>query len=468
MHIVIEPGSYSLRNMGDVAMLQVAVRRLRALCPSVELRVLTGDPVALAAFCPEAIAQPAAGRAPWVTAGTLLGRMHRFLPGPLSRALSRTRQALGRRWPDAVAMLIAARLPAPARVRFRGFLSSVRDADLLLIAGQGAMGDATREHAYTVLATLVHAQRAGVPTAMVGQGVGPLLGRDLRARARAVLPAVRLIALRERLSGPALLAGLGVVGDHVVATGDDAVELAYSQRRAVLGRGLGINLRVAGNAGTDDDVLARMRGALEALLPTLGTPPLVPAPIARGVARDAETIRRLIDGLPGAGNAGEELDSPARVIASIADCRLLITGAYHAAVFALAQGIPVVCLATTPYYVDKFRGLLDLFPGGGELLSFDEADLSAALAAAVHPLWEGAESGRGALLRVAAAQVAAGQAAYARVAGLLPPAARAPRAVAEPVALPPELSVPRLMASERPGSERPAPAAAGAPRPLSR
>lgn len=463
MRIVIEPGSYTLRNMGDVAMLQVAVRRLRALCPAVELRVLTNDPVALAEFCPEAVAQPAAGRVPWVTPGALLGRVHRFLPGPLSRALSRLRQAMGRRWPDAVATLLAARLPTPARSRFRDFLASVRGADLLLIAGQGAMGDATSEHAHTVLATLALAQRAGVPTAMVGQGVGPLRGRALRARARAVLPAVRLIALRERLSGPALLAGLGVDGERVVATGDDAVELAYAQRRATLGRGLGINLRVAGNAGTGDEVLVRMRQALAALLPALGMPPLVPAPIARGVAHDAATIRRLTEGLPGAGDAGDELDSPSRVIDRIGDCRVLVTGAYHAAVFALAQGIPVVCLAVTPYYVDKFRGLLDLFPGGGALLSLDSPDLSTALAAAVQPLWDGAEAGRGALLRVAATQVAAGQATYARVAALLPPAPRTRSAVVAPAVLPPDLSVPRLLASERS-----APAAAGSPRPPTR
>lgn len=422
MRIVIEPGSYSLCNMGDVAMLQVAVRRLRLSFPSAEIRVLTHDPAALAAFCPEAIAQPASGRVPWVSGRVLLGRLHGLMPGPFSRTLTRARMAIGRRWPALVEALLAARLPTTARVRFQDFLATVRGADLFLVVGQGAMNDATRQHADTVLATLTLAQRAGVPTVMMGQGIGPLHGRDLSRRARVVLPQVRLIALREGRLGPSLLASLGVPEGRIAVTGDDAVELAYAQRRAALGSGLGINLRVAGNAGTDDQTVSRVREAIEAVVASLGRPPVIPAPIARGEAHDSDVIGQVTAGLKGGGaNTGVELDSPSLVIASIADCRVLVTGAYHAAIFALAQGIPVVCLEASEYYVDKFTGLLDLFPGGGELVSLDAPDLTPRLVAAVRRLWNDAENHRSGLLRAAASQVAAGHAAYARVAGLLRP-----------------------------------------------
>ncbi len=428
-------------------MLQVAVRRLRLSFPSAEIRVLTHSPAALSAFCPEAIAQPAAGRVPWVSGRVLLGRLHGLMPGPFSRMLSRARMAMGRRWPALVAALLAARLPAASRARFRDFLASVRGADLFLVVGQGAMNDATRQHADTVLATLTLAQLAGVPTAMMGQGIGPLQGRALSARARVVLPQVRLIALREGLLGPSLLASLGVPEGRIAVTGDDAVELAYAQRRAALGSGLGINLRVSGNAGTDEQTVSRVREAIEAVVASLGRPPVVPAPIARGEAHDSDVIGRVTAGLEGGGaNTGVELDSPSLVIASIADCRVLVTGAYHSAIFALSQGIPVVCLEASEYYVDKFTGLLDLFPGGGELVSLKAPDLTPRLLAAVHRVWNDAESRRSGLLHAAAAQVAAGHAAYAQLAKLLPPEdqASSPAPIAS---LPAGVSLSTLLAS---------------------
>lgn len=448
VHIVIEPGSYSLQNMGDVAMLQVAVRRLRLCFPSAEIRVLTHDPAALAVYCPEAVAQNASGRAAWVSGGVLLGRLHGLMPAPLSRTLSGWRMAIGHRWPALVGALIAARLPTKSRVRFREFLAAVRDADLFLIVGQGAMNDATRQHAETVLATLNLAQRAGVPTVMMGQGIGPLHEPGLAASARAVLPRVRLIALREQLQGPSLLTGLGVPGTHMAVTGDDAVELAYEQRRGALGSGLGINLRVSTNAGTDEKVVYTVREAIEDVVRSLGGPPVVPAPIARGRAHDADVIGRVTAGLEGGtASTGAWLDSPTLVITRIADCRVLVTGAYHAAVFALAQGIPVVCLEASEYYVAKFNGLLDLFPGGGEIVPLHAPGFRQRLSAAVHRLWDEADNRRSGLLRAAAAQVAAGNSAYARLAALLSPDHQTSTALL-PGSSPPAVPLSRLLASD--------------------
>ena len=53
-----------------------------------------------------------------------------------------------------------------------------------------------------------------------------------------------------------------------------------------------------------------------------------------------------------------------------------MTGAYHAAVFALAQGIPVVCLSNSPYYLAKFQGLEDLFGVGCTIVTLSEPDFA--------------------------------------------------------------------------------------------
>ena len=52
MSFAIVPCNTRCLNMGDVAMLQVAVARLRASWPWEELRVFTSDPGALARYCP--------------------------------------------------------------------------------------------------------------------------------------------------------------------------------------------------------------------------------------------------------------------------------------------------------------------------------------------------------------------------------------------------------------------------------
>ena len=46
-----------------------------------------------------------------------------------------------------------------------------------------------------------------------------------------------------------------------------------------------------------------------------------------------------------------------RLIEQISRCRLVIVGSYHAAVFALAQGVSAIGLAGNAYYLQKFEGL---------------------------------------------------------------------------------------------------------------
>ena len=88
----------------------------------------------------------------------------------------------------------------------------------------------------------------------------------LRAKAAAVLPAVDTIALREALASRPLLVSLGVRLDRVVTTGDDAIELAYEERPAALGRAVGINLRLARAAGATERDIEPVREGLRRFL----------------------------------------------------------------------------------------------------------------------------------------------------------------------------------------------------------
>ena len=81
MRILVENGCYDLCNMGDVAMLQVAVQRLSNLWPDASIEVVTAEPGLLAQYCPNAHPITARGRNLWLK--------DRNLPGGVGRRWGR-------------------------------------------------------------------------------------------------------------------------------------------------------------------------------------------------------------------------------------------------------------------------------------------------------------------------------------------------------------------------------------------
>ncbi len=65
MRILVENSSYKLTNLGDHAMLQVGLDRLRALFPDAEMHVLTSAPQRLREIAPYAIPYYSTGRKAW-------------------------------------------------------------------------------------------------------------------------------------------------------------------------------------------------------------------------------------------------------------------------------------------------------------------------------------------------------------------------------------------------------------------
>jgi len=115
----------------------------------------------------------------------------------------------------------------------------------------------------------------------------------------------------------------------------------------------------------------------------------------------------------------DENKTPAFIIEQISRCRVVITGSYHAAVFSLAQGIPVVCVAKTAYYLDKFFGVAEQFKAGCRVVSWATGFDSNALTAAVENSWNEAETVKELLLERARKQIAEGRAAYRKVSELI-------------------------------------------------
>ena len=49
----------------------------------------------------------------------------------------------------------------------------------------------------------------------------------------------------------------------------------------------------------------------------------------------------------------QRFDSPMQMIRKIQRCRLIVTGSYHPAVFALAKGIPAIALVKSVTYINN-------------------------------------------------------------------------------------------------------------------
>lgn len=423
MRIVVDTalntGVAEYSNMGDVAMLQVGVRRLQRLWPSARIEVLTESPTGLAFFCPNAKPLPRAGRDLWIGDHAIIGGLDRLLPRVASVGLLEFTRACRRRFPDTFRSILDLRLSIRDRGKIKpdvnAFLEAMEDADLFVVCGAGGFTDSSREWNVSTLNTIEEAIRRGVPVAMFGQGLGPLSDRDILARARNILPKVSMLTLRGGRGGPAVAQSLGLSSSQILTAGDEAVEIGYEGRENELGSAVGINLRVASYSNVNGDMIDGLRQVLHEFARRHNAP-LIPVPIAfHAWASDHLAIQRLLQGYDDHSDGGVTLDTPLKVIRQIGRCRIVVTGAYHAAVFALSQGIPVVGLSASDDYTAKFLGLEDQFGLGCETVLLGEPDPSERVAAAIERAWQSAENVRLPLQEAARRQIAQSQGAYERV-----------------------------------------------------
>lgn len=346
MRLLIEHSGYGLRNIGDIAMFQACALRLGRIWPDAEIEVFTESPDRLEMFCPGATA----------VAPTVLGR------GPAQRIPLSAQLAGEQFWKIAAPRLDRRQKPkcndAPVRQQ-----QAILRADAVISSGGGFVNDVFWWHGAGVLSVLGMSQRLGKPTAMFGQGIGPLDRSWLRRMVQSTMPVLDVIGLREGLISKPLLRNAGVPVDRIHVTGDDALLIATPPERPTTGTDIGLNVRVASysqmaTAGGNQVITTVQEVARDHGLSIIA----LPVECNKSVS-DLEALRA-------AGGAGEtsielsDISSPEELVSRVSFCRIVVTGSYHAAVFALASGIPAVCVTNSAYYDGKFAGLSAQFPRG--------------------------------------------------------------------------------------------------------
>src|SRR5438552_101517 len=155
MRILVEPGSYSCLNMGDVAMLQVAVSRFIALWPEARISIVTQAAELLRSHCPAAIPVLEFGKRAWFQS-RVFGRLQRQLPSPLSDMVEATELAARQWMPSLVGSFLAFKMKLRHKESndLKGFLEEILNADLVIAAGTGMITDHFYGRALDLLDTL--------------------------------------------------------------------------------------------------------------------------------------------------------------------------------------------------------------------------------------------------------------------------------------------------------------------------
>lgn len=441
MRILLDQAVYDQRNKGNVALLQAAIARLSELWPGSTIQVLTEAPHLLKLYCPNVHPVSVHPSKDWSQKQTQIHKLHRFIP-PVSWQLAfelrdeakhrRTHFAASRfdrvsphesavnanqqlNEGTAEQRIQAAQEIAQAEENNRDLMQAIEKADLIVATGGGYLCDADKEHTPQVFETLEMAVRLDKPAAMVGQGVGPLDDPDLRARLGKLLPKLDLILIREPKLAYPLLESLGVARERVIMTGDDAIEMAFNARSARMGDCIGVNLRAARYTQVDQKYIDKVRPALHQAARNYGAT-LLALPISvHPQEDDLGVIRQLLSGYDKVSIDWQRFDLPLNVIKKTALCRLVVTGSFHPAVFALAQGIPVVGLVKSIAYKNKFGALRDEFGSACQLIDLDDEYLGDKLAAAIDTAWTSARGVRPQLLQAAVRQIEWGRAGYRKL-----------------------------------------------------
>lgn len=381
MQILIDTGLYWLTNQGYVAMLQVAYHRLQERWPSASIYVTSTSKNLLARYCPGAslVAPPS--------------------PEELQTLIQQPRQVYH-----------ACQIPPPEQPT--SMTDAFLAADLIVGSGGGYISDMFEVQAKRTFHVMHAARLYGKPVALFGQGLGPLNSNILRARAAYTLPLAELVGVRESQTSPDLLKSLGVRKDRTIVTGDDAIEPAYSARCSSLGDTIGITLSHSVDANVSPAVKAYIRTALRDAARQHHTT-ILPIAITQDPKNgDGKAMGNILPECTELLDTNQQHTSPTQVIEHIGRCRIVVTTRYHSAVFALAQGIPAVCLAYGPYYRIKFQGLQKQFGAGCEILFILDPNLEHKLPAAIEQAWNIAEQVRPQLLQAARQQIEASHSAY--------------------------------------------------------
>ncbi len=370
MRILVDHGTHA--NLGDLAMVESVVARLRRVLPAADLAVVDRTRLASPVWqVPGVSRQPpyrvavwgdrVVSTLPWFWRHAGAWRLH---AGRAMLALHQGALAAG-----------ACRLTLPADgTRLRDYCAPF---DGLHVVGGGNLSDAFFPELFNRTCLVRAFTALGKPVVLTGQQLGPFTSRWSRRALGAALREAACVGLRDGGDSLAVCRDAGLDPARVVVMGDDALGLpaADPEAGAAMARALGVepgafiavNLR-RGTYGAGAASVTRFADVLRALH-AITTLPYVVLPISLGDADNdlasglalADALRDVPVRLPGADGL-----TPGSVRALAAVAHGAVGVSHHFCLFALTAAVPAVCVHDGPYYAQKARALAS-FWGDGRL-----------------------------------------------------------------------------------------------------
>lgn len=381
-------------------MLQAACEEILSIQPKAKLRVFTHEPERLKQICTGVDPIAPTGQAAWLAA--------KCFPIPQSVLPTALREYVYKREKDHKfenpnKALVQIQQRSDFQIghgpKIKAWLEAIEWADAVVATGGGYFTDDFGGHLEGILHTLRWARYKQRPTIFFGQGLGPLKGASLRHMAGVELDAAQSVSLREKIHGLKLGNELGCDASKWKVTGDDAFALLASKNLHLgKGKAVGINLRVAAYSGVDEAKFASLSDSLEAARTECGEHWMpLPVDLCPEQGDEPKTMSLLTEGT--ISSDYKTPDVPDDLIALASNCHIVITGSYHAAVFALAQGVPIIALAANAYYDSKFKGLASFFSEGIRIVNHTAPEFKTTLLDAVRIQWQMPEDKRKTLIK---------------------------------------------------------------------
>lgn len=362
MKLLLEHSGYHLANLGDSAMLAATHLRISRECPGAEMMVPVTDNANLSKVSPQLtpLVDYVDDRDSWISQQT--DKAHRWSGGTIGKALRKIRGAQSH-------SIKTSTLPRELwktenlRAIDQPWVQHIREADLVIACGGGYFCDDHFFHAQRIALSLAIARAHGIPTALLGQGLGPIVFDETRHVLTQALRGAHAVALREAASGPEIIRTLNL-DIPLTVTGDDALGLLPQPLLpdADPPTAMALNIRAAPYAGVSHEI-ARQICTLVHEIARDHQCELLPIPITTNEGEsDLDSLVGLDATPPQPVSYATVTEHVNSTLQALAQARILVTGSYHAALFAAVSGVPVIALAANQYYQGKFTGLAGQFP----------------------------------------------------------------------------------------------------------
>lgn len=385
---IVVIGGFGWRDIGDEAMPRADILRFRSAVDDLDIVMLSPDPDYTEEYHGERSTPDLEGVS-WSPESSARERLKCAVRAMLvlsGAAAHRCGLRLGL-WPNA-----------------RSVLDELASADVLFNVGGGNLNSVIPSELYRKCTLYLAAWLIGRPVVISGQTIGPFTRTLDRLAARVALNRVQLITLRDRDVSRERLAAIGVRRPKTLDAGDDALGLPTLTERdadrlltasvpsewledpaeVTVALNLKASLRLfkgpgrVGELGHEVGLLAQIA---DRLIDESGAKVLfIPTDFGHGVD-DRDLHREVVARLarPERAACVEDELSDVELKSLIGTAGLAIGARYHYCVFAAAEGVPFLGLASGVYQQTKLQGLANLLdldecfvPLDAEFASFDE------------------------------------------------------------------------------------------------